>query len=143
MKIFRLIFAAKFFQYFIKYELFSNPLKDLEHQLKEENKKSTESFRLLNRHLTMSNNLEKMTSEEMYIVANILDKYLTSDEMSIILENFNMIFPLTTDEATYSNEGIIFVELSTMVPISKVFKTPMNLHLSKNILCGYKKQIVM
>ena len=30
-----------------------------------------------------------------------------------------------------------------MVPISKVFKTPMNLHLSKNILCGYKKQIVM
>ena len=93
MKIFRLIFAAKFFQYFIKYELFSNPLKDLEHQLKEENKKSTESFRLLNRHLTMSNNLEKMTSEEMYIVANILDKYLTSDEMSIILENFNMNFP--------------------------------------------------
>ena len=93
MKIFRLIFAFKFFQYFVKYEFFSNPLKDLEHKLKEENNKSTESFRLLDRHLTMSNILEKMTSEEMYIVANILDKYLTSDEMSIILENFNMNFP--------------------------------------------------
>ena len=49
MKIFRLIFAAKFFQYFIKYEFFGNPLKDLKDQLKEENKKSTESFRLLDR----------------------------------------------------------------------------------------------